>query len=199
MTREQQRQLKQLKTELPKIEKELIKQYKLKKKDYSLYAINGDLFYDAIIFVSEKDGKCICTIKERLKPLWLDDLLWDLLRMEDNKKEPVSIRVTCAFAVSGVYVYEKDVELKSWSLEELKDVVSGFIEHFSTTVDAGRMDDFVNNLVQPYHGELRKALYYIHEKKYPEALSLVSGKRGIFRNKDIDINEAIEAYCREYM
>ena len=45
MKREQQKQLKQLKTALPKIIKELAGKKKLKKKDFMLYGTNEDIFF----------------------------------------------------------------------------------------------------------------------------------------------------------
>jgi len=53
-----------------------------------------ELFFDLLIGVKVKsDDKCYCTAIETIKPLWLDDLLWDLLKMETNKKEPLSYKI----------------------------------------------------------------------------------------------------------
>ena len=43
---------------------------------------------------------------ETIKPLWLDDLLWDLLKMETNKEAPLSLRTIGAFTVSGSELFK---------------------------------------------------------------------------------------------
>lgn len=52
--------------------------------------------------------------------------------------------------------------------------------------------DFISN---GYHGELREALYYIHEGKYRMALETIGEGEGAFSNGGIDINDAIRNYC----
>ena len=93
MNREQQKQLKELRKEFPKICRELASRHKLKCKDYSLFAVKRDLFFDTVIYVSVNDNdECICSTRERVKPMWMDEMLWDLLEMPENKKAPVSLR-----------------------------------------------------------------------------------------------------------
>ena len=50
---------------------------------------------------------------------------------------------------------------------------------------------FEEKLSWDYHGELREALYYIHNDKYQMALDAVGDKRGDFVNHGVDINDAI--------
>ena len=70
-----------------------IKKYKFKKKDSMIWYNKKELFFDLLIDVKVKsDDKCYCTAVETIKPLWLDDLLWDLLKMETNKEAPLSLR-----------------------------------------------------------------------------------------------------------
>ena len=79
MTKEERQKYKELTKALPKILKDKIKK---------------DKFY--------------CTAVETIKPLWLDDLLWDVLKMETNKEAPLSLRTIGAFTVSGSELF-KDV------------------------------------------------------------------------------------------
>jgi hypothetical protein len=52
--------------------------------------------------------------------MWLDELFWELLCMEENKKEPVSLRAIGAYTVGGASIYEKETILSSWTEEELR-------------------------------------------------------------------------------
>lgn len=56
MTREQQRQLRELKKTLPKILKEKIKKYKFKKKDYMIWFQKEDMFLTCLINVGIYNG-----------------------------------------------------------------------------------------------------------------------------------------------
>lgn len=79
MTREQQQKLRELKKELSKMLKEKIKKYNFKKKDFMIWESKNGLFLDCFIYVGvTNDNRCFCTTREKIKPLWLDDLLWEL-------------------------------------------------------------------------------------------------------------------------
>lgn len=115
---------------MPKIIQSEIKKYKLKKKDFMVWVQKKELFFDLMIYICERDGRCYCASTERLKPMWLDDLLWDILEMPENKSEPVSLRAIGAFTVYGSEIYESETELLNWELEELGQCVVQYIEHF---------------------------------------------------------------------
>ena len=56
-----------------------------KKIDFMILYCTKELFFDLLIGVKVKsDDKCYCTAIETIKPLWLDDLLWDLLKNKEN-------------------------------------------------------------------------------------------------------------------
>ena len=107
MTKEERQKYKELTKALPKILKDKIKKYKFKKKDFMIWYNKKELFFDLLIDVKVKsDDKCYCTAVETIKPLWLDDLLWDLLKMETNKKEQLSLRTIGAFTFSGAEFFK---------------------------------------------------------------------------------------------
>lgn len=76
------------------------------------------------------DGRFICDTKENIKPLWIDDLLWNFLNISNNKKEPLSLRAVGAFTVHGVEIYQRYDELPNGSLQELEEYVEEYLEHF---------------------------------------------------------------------
>lgn len=121
MTKEERQKYKELTKVLPKMLKDKIKKYKFKKKDFMIWYSTKELFFDLLIGVKVKsDDKCYCTAIETIKPLWLDDLLWDLLKMETNKKEPLSLRTIGAFTVSGAELFKNETELKEWTISEFR-------------------------------------------------------------------------------
>ena len=190
MTKEERQKYKELTKALPKILKDKIKKYKFKKKDFMIWYNKKELFFDLLIDVKVKsDDKCYCTAVETIKPLWLDDLLWDLLKMETNKKEPLSLRTIGAFTVSGSELFKNETELK--------EIIDNYLEHFYKTVQSSSICDFYNNLENSiYHVELRKALSLIYEHKCQDALDYLKDKdEGIFKNGNVSINNAIREYC----
>lgn len=53
----------------------------------------------------------------------------------------------------------------------------------------------MHEMSQPCHGELRMSLCYIHEDDYQKAIETVREGSVIFRNRDLEINDAIRKYC----
>lgn len=200
MTRDEQRKLKILKKALPQITKARIKEYKLKKADYKIWFCKKGLFFDLLLDVrTTDDGLCICTATEKIKPLWIDILLWDFLKMESNRSAPLSLRATGAFTVDGSKVYEAHRQLEHWDISELEVCVETYLEHFYQTILSATVDDFIENMdASPYHAELRRAFTLIHAEKYQEALDYLNTfGDGVFQNEGISINNAIREYCRK--
>lgn len=140
--------------------KEKVKAYKMKKKDYMIWYSINDLFIECMIDVRETvDDRCCCSIQVKIKPLWIDDLLWDCLGMENNKAEPMSLRAIGAFTVSGVEVYSDYAYLKEWTREEMEKYVDLYLEKFNQIMNEVTIDDFYAHISDnTYHEELRVSL-----------------------------------------
>lgn len=160
-------------------------------KDDVIVEVGIDVF-------SNLEDECVCNASERIKPLWIDDLLWDLLDMQSNKNERLSLRVNGAFTVVGVRLYRETQRIITWTQDELETVVEQYVAHFAETVEKVTINDFIDNIEEPtYHGNLRRTLHAIHEERYSDALAIVSNKeRGGFQNGNIEINDAIRQYCQ---
>ena len=201
MTREQQKKLRELKKVLPKIIQVEIKKYKLKKKDFMVWFQKLELFFSLNISICERDGHCYCTSIERIKPLWIDDILWDVLGMPENKNEPVSLRAIGAFTVYGSEIYNNEAELVTWEMEELEKCVIQYIEHFYQSIQTCGIEKFYECMnASAYHQELRKALTLIYEKKYEEVINYLKTQgRGSFCNKGIWVNDGMKEYCQNML
>lgn len=197
MTREQQKKFQELRKVLPQIIKSEISKYKLKKRDFIVWSQTKELFFDLMISVCERDGHCYCASVERVKPLWIDDLLWDIFGMSENKKEPASLRAIGAFTVYGSTIYDAETKLMIWGREELGQCVKKFISHFYENVQNCGIKDFYDCMdTSNYHLDLRKALSMIYEMKYDEAIEVLkTGGNGCMCNGDLWVNDAIRNYC----
>lgn len=167
MTKEERQKYKELTKVLPKMLKDKIKKYKFKKKDFMIWYSTKELFFDLLIGVKVKsDDKCYCTAIETIKPLWLDDLLWDLLKMETNKKEPLSLRTIGAFTVSGAELFKNETELKEWTISELEELIDNYLEHFYKTAQSSSICDFYNNLENSIWNGKESVEEYLKKREY---------------------------------
>lgn len=198
MTREEQKKLRELNRALPQIIKSEIKKYKLKKKDYMVWFQKNDLFFSLLIDVRERDGHCYCSSIEQIKPMWIDDLLWDILGMPENKNEPVSLRAIGAFTVYGSEIYSTEEELVSWEPNELEKYVVQYLEHFYQNIQLCEIEKFYECMhVSPYHQELRKGLSLIHNGEYQKAIDyLETCDEGSLCNRGIWSNTAMIKYSK---
>ncbi|WP_155829618.1 MULTISPECIES: hypothetical protein [unclassified Butyrivibrio] len=117
--------------------------------------------------------------------------------MESNKDEPLSLRAIGAFAVYGTRIREDSTVLENWSEDELKEALTKYIDQFCDDIKNVPGTAFTEKFAEGYHGELREALYYIHNGEYQKALEAVGDKRGCFTNGDVNINDAIRNLCME--
>lgn len=184
MTREQQKKLKVLEASFMKLAQPYIKKYKLKKKDFMLWAERDGLFFSlfADVSVNPTDGKCYCTERVTVKPLWADDTFWEIMGMETNKQEPLSLRSIGAFTVYGAMVSDKKYELPEWELEAMEPVVEKIIEDFKRYVDSIQLDDFYQLAEKTkYKYEVTKCIILIYQERYVEAMELLnSAENGLY-------------------
>lgn len=201
MTREQQKKLRELNKSLTQILKNNVKSYGFKKKDYMVWSATKELYFSLLIDVREKDGHCYCTSRETIKPLWIDDLFWDIMDMSENKSEPLSLRCIGAFTIHGMHCFEDKQELSEWSIEELETCVTSYMEHFQNTVNNSTIDSYYS-IFDPtaYHGEIQEILILLHKQEYRKALDRIQSMEdgGSFQNNDIWFKEYAEKYIKEY-
>lgn len=202
MTREQQRKLRELNKSLTQILKNKVKSYGFKKKDFMVWAATKELYFSLLIDVREKDGHCYCTSWEIIKPLWIDDLFWDIMDMSSNKSEPLSLRCIGIFTVHGMDCFECEQELPEWSIDELESCVTTYMEHFRNTVNNSTMESYYS-IFDPtaYHGDIQEILILLHKQEYQKALERIQSMEGggRFQNNDIWFREYAENYCKKQM
>ena len=200
MTREQQKQLKILKQYLPKAIQSNIKPYDFKKKDYMVWYKKNDMYFSLLVGIRERDGHCYCVSQETIKPLWLDDLFWDIMDMAENKSQPLSLRCIGAFTIRGMVSFQDEQELLEWSVDELVKYVTAYVEHFSHTVKNSDIESYYTLFDSTaYQGKIQEILVLLHKREYQKALEHIQAieDRGQFSNKGIWFKEYAEVYCKK--
>lgn len=199
MTREQQKKLREIRKALPKIIQSEIKKYGFKKKDYMVWHKKEQLFFTLFLFEREMDGRCYIDTTIDCKPLWIDDLLWDILHMPENKSEPLSLRSVGAFTVRGNELYSESIELSNWSVDEAAECVQNALLNFGVYIENTQPENFSVQIdTNPYHAEVRKLLLLIHENKFDDAINFANNMdRNVFENQGVGLRAGAIQYCMQ--
>lgn len=169
MTREEQKRNRELKEYLKVKSKEYSKEYGLKKKDYMFYYSDKKMFYCMMFFMIENDIK----ISFYAKPLWLDDILWDILKMSSNKKEPISLRSVGAYTIHSEIqeYYKKGLQDKA----DIDCIIREYFGKFKEFMQNFDESEFLENYQNiTWQQEMIKVIVLIHENDFDEALAYLA-------------------------
>ena len=174
MKKQDKERNKKLKNDFNSILKSKIKDYNLKKKDYMIYTVENNMIYGLFpsAFIREKDLKPIISIKISYKPLWADDLLWDILGMQSNKNEPDSLRVIGAFTMISAIYQEYNIELNDESISTLEEVLGNELAKFKDTIPLLTESMFIEK-IKNCKMFIDKSLIYIHENDIKTAKRII--------------------------
>lgn len=181
LTREEQRRNNEWKKYLALKSKEYFRQYNLKKRNYSFYTSKNNMFYSMVLSMVENKVK----IAFYAKPMWLDDILWDILNMSENKNEPISLRGIGAFTInSKIKGYDSIVS----STEDIDKVIIDTFESFINFTNSYSESDFLNNYKSiSYQQEMINVIVLLYKKKQQEALKYLCNTKidnFIIKNKN---------------
>lgn len=169
MKREDQKRNKELEKNVSIMMKECPKRYKqqkLKKKDYMLWTIRGNMIYGIMpsAGIRESDLKPVMSFLIEYKPLWIDDLLWDVIGMESNKQEPDSLRMVGAFTVGAARIHIDTIELQSEATDYVESIFYESIEKIVSSFETLTEEKYVEYLyTEKYVDEYSKVLVAIHQ------------------------------------
>lgn len=167
MTREEQKKYKEMNKYLENKTKEVFKTYSLKKKDYMFYLSKNNMFYSIMFSMSNN----IIKVYFYAKPLWLDDILWDILDMSSNKKAPISLRCVGAFTINS------QIKTKEYSFETEEDIDKIVDSSFKNILDLSDTYSEINYLKDytniSYQQEIIYTIVLIYSKEYEKALNFL--------------------------
>ncbi len=203
MKREQQKLYKELNKKMYDIIDKYSKTYKLKKKEFFIYTSQKDFFFSCQFHlgVTETNGELICSCREICKPLWTDELLWEILKADECFSAPMSLRGNGAFTFYGLPYNSSSVKLNNWVMEEIDDTICKITDSFAEYVRSFDSSLFYNNIDKiKYHGTLYELLNLIHLKDYEKACLYADEMKDnyfIIGNKRLP-EYAVE-YCKAHM
>jgi len=122
--------------DLEKTEKEILKriarQYGWRQSDYIEWRIESGYFICLYV------GLYAYVLKEirlTIKPLYIDDLWWDVFNLSENKKRPKSLRGLGAFAVSAPQIAKYEVLNPDKALEYSPEAIESILQDLFLRID----------------------------------------------------------------
>ncbi|MDE5554982.1 MAG: hypothetical protein K2J10_07365 [Muribaculaceae bacterium] len=149
------------------------------------------------------------------KPMYADDLWWDIWETPENKKEPLSLRGLGVFSLSGQVLVKYDIPTRMEDLEEIlsayknifddaESEISKFIEAFP---DADKFYPDVNKIDSFDRDKLLYLITLIHNGRFSEVLSFIKEARrnkhhcmfnsGFLANRDD--YDYIRSWCKKHL
>jgi len=204
MNRETKSKITLLKKTMASVSKQLIKPYGYKQIDGLVWTIQNEFIFVLFPFITSLDDKPELKITCSVKPLFADDILWDIMGMESNKNEPLSLRVKGAFAVFGVEFYKKKYPLEKLDVEELPSYLEDSLKWFYTllTTKNGNEKIWFNEVESSnptyYHCDIMRLMIMIKAEQFNNAIGYLDSHnvRG-FTVGDKNIDYMIRDYCKK--
>lgn len=204
MTREEKTAVTALRKALPSLFRPLIRPYGYKSIGGVIWVVQNDMLFTLMPWVSVPSGQDRAHFKVKCgaKPIFADDLLWDILGFEENKSKPASLRVNGAFALFEVPVYEEQQPLPQLDREAISSLVEAELTRFSrflADIKGREMEWFrvLEAKQERYaHMEVMRPLLMLHDGKPDEALAYVSTHNiSAFIVNKKTVGQLIAEYC----
>jgi len=186
---------KEQKTELTAMIKDTVRANNLKAKQNSIFFKKDDFLcvYDYYI------GAESYIFKLRVKKYAYDDILWDILGMSENSKQPLSLRAVGAFAIYGIVTASFNVpyDEEGRYLEYIRTFLNGLDYGFDVYLSTSNIVDSINaEAGRGYQNDELMCLEYIYSGDTKKALRkanecIASGIKSCFSNEGKDFFERI--------
>jgi len=190
--------------------KSVRKQLGLQSRMETYYKRYRDYF---LSIIPQLNGTNSAAFKTTIKPYVLDDILWTVFDMEDNKKEPMSLRSVGAYAIRPYVFRQTEIYYEDLTTleENTKHALVDHVEVVETFIDQlESVEDYFEYTKEfpagSYDSTLEELLWLVHKREFAEAKrraseEITQGKKGYFLTfqgeREKSIYEYIEAYCEE--
>lgn len=186
--------------------KAIRKAYGYRTRDFANYKVDRDFFISMGIFPFRDR----ITITLKLKPMFLDEIFWDVFDMPGNKNEPLSLRAVGAFSVSAPIFYKDERAFESCdgvgeyieeSLKKCDEIARNVVDVYESDYKSF-FDHVRNENLFTFDLDLSEMLLAIKEERYIDAEKRViqlleKGERGRFGTGNKYIYHYILDYCIE--
>ena len=129
-----------------------------------------------------------------VKPLWIDDILWDILNMSSNKTLPISLRSV------GTFTINSQIKIKEYNFKnekEINRIVNSSFHDLLELSNAYDEDYYLSDYVNiSYQKEMIYTIVLIHNKEYEKALNFLNNTK---INDFVSNNKSFSDLAIEYI
>ena len=178
-----------------------------KKRDYCFYKKFDDYF---VSIMATEYGMLHneIEVEAEIKPMYVDDIFWDIMDWSSNKTSALSLRAVGAFTVRGLDVFSERRAIED--ISEVHDVLYELTEKSASAVeelmkkyskDPDAFDEMIEKSNNKYSDlELYEILRLIHLNDFSQAKkvlekALSEGRKGRFANGNKYVYQAALEYC----
>ena len=178
---------KEEKNKLTQYIKNLIKTNKYRHRQNSLYFEIGEYF-------------CVCdyvltpeqfVYQMLIKKYEYDDILWEIMDMSDNIKQPISLRAVGAFAIYGVMIESGQISYNSNYYTKIEELLNNLENVFCEYIKNNDLYNVIINATGGYQINELKCLAFIANGEVDRAvevakMNIANGKDACFENEGKD-------------
>ena len=179
-------------------------------KGWFAYKAVKDFFYEANFYTSGIDNSISGSLE--FKPLIIDEVFWEIVDLEDNKKKPLSFRGNGAFVISSkdVFDFTQNVipENLSNDINILFDKINSEVDKIQSTItDLDKFEKYIDQYPSKRSEWFDSDLLImtsIVQKNYNKAISLLEyakKERGMCSwgfDDDKDFYDLATEYCQRH-
>ncbi len=170
------------------IRKNVAKKFGWKQSSYINWKVEGGYYFYLVHL------NCYGEATLYVKPLYIDDLWWDIFEMSSNKKEPMSLRGKGAFALDGDRIMETP-DLFDIRAEESEYELEKIQKYSDEDIEKEHCHGYYALITYLHAGDKQKVLDKIAEFRATPGRIRSPMKRSFDDGKSRDGLDFIEAWC----
>jgi hypothetical protein len=184
--------------------KNLCKAYGWRFKGYFIFKSVGDLFFCSNFYIGRDKNEISGWLG--YKPMSIDNVFWDIIGEEANKKMPLSFRGEAAFCVRDFHYFEYKVAIEnelnpSVEITQLLKNIEGKV--FEKLSESKTLEDFRNDMMtEEKRNTVGIVTSYIEEGRIEQALTKIKEYRANefwsgFGFGDKDFYDLAKEFCEK--
>lgn len=204
MNRETAKKISVLKKSMDAMVKEIAKPFKYKVIDGHIWTIQNKFIFTFLPYIATPSTGVTFGIKCGAKPIYVDDLLWDVLGIPENKEAKLSLHVNGAFSLFSVPFQHNIYDLIELTSEDVYSKLQTELSNFNSFLcsiqgmEAEWFTEMEAAKESYYHSELMRLMMRLHYGNFKEVLQYAQTHNVTgFVIGNEEIGESLKKYCLE--
>lgn len=204
MDRETAKKISIVKKTMNAMVKEIAKPFKYKVINGHIWIVQNKFLFIFLPYIATPSTGVTLGIRCGVKPVYVDDYLWDVLGIPENKEAKFSLRVNGAFSLFDVPFQENIYNLIELTREDVHSKLQNELSSFHSFLCSiqGTEDEWFTEMEAAkgsyYHSELMRLMMRLHHGDFMEVLQYAQTHNVtgfVIDNKEI--GESLKEYCLE--